>query len=57
MMRHRRTPSVQNRSEANAGAEMPVIDGDGGERLGRGPEQQAVDLGLVLVGDPITLSR
>ena len=27
------------------------IGGDGGQRLGRGREQQAVDLGLVLVGD------
>ena len=50
-MRHRRSPCVQHAGEADAGAEMPGIGRDGGERLGRGPEQQAVDLGLVLVGD------
>ena len=51
MVGHRRSPYVQHRGEADPGAEMPGIDGDGGECLGCGPEQQAVDLGLVLVGD------
>lgn len=30
---------------------MPGIDRDGGERLGRGLEQQAIAFGMVLVGD------
>ncbi len=51
MMGHRRSPCVQHRGEADADAEMPAIARDGGERLGCGPEQRAIDLGLVLVGD------
>ncbi len=51
MMGHRRSPCVQHRGEADEGAERPGIDRDGGERLGRGLEQQAIKFGMVLVGD------
>ena len=51
MMGERRAPGVEHGGEADAGAEMLGIGGDGDERLGRGLEQDAVDHGLVLVGD------
>ena len=44
-------PGVQHGGDADVGAEVLGIGRDGGQRLGRGREQQAVDLGLVLVGD------
>jgi len=42
---------VQHGGDTDAGAEMPGIGGDRGQRFGRGLEQQVVDDGLVLVGD------
>ena len=45
------SPGVQDSGEADVGAEVLRIGGDRGERLGRGLEQQSVDLGLVLIGD------
>lgn len=42
---------VQNSEEADLGAEMLGIGGDGAQRLGGGTEQQTVDERLVLVGD------
>ena len=47
----RRAPGVQHRGDADPRAEMLGIGRDGDERLGRGLEQDAVDDGLVLVGD------
>ncbi len=44
-------PGVQDGGEADVGAEMFRIGRNGGERLGRGREQQSIDLSLVLVGD------
>ena len=44
-------PCVQDSGDADVGTEMPAIGGNGGEGLGRGLEQQSIDLGLVLVGD------
>ena len=44
-------PGVQHGRDADVGAQMLRIGGDRRQRLGRGREQQAVDLGLVLVGD------
>ena len=44
-------PGVQDGGDADVGAEMLGIGGDRRQRLGRRREQQAVDLGLVLVGD------
>ena len=55
MMRHRRTPGVQHRRDADAGPEPLGIGGDRQHRLGRRPEQDVVDHRLVLirdVGDP-----
>ena len=45
------SPGVQDRGEADVGAEVLGIGGDRRERLSRRLEQQAIDLGLVLVGD------
>jgi hypothetical protein len=42
---------VEHGGETDAGAEMPGIDGDGEQRLGRGLEEDGVDLSLVVVGD------
>ena len=51
MMGQRRTPGVQHGGEADACAEMLRVGGDGGERLGGGPEQEVVEGGLVLERD------
>ena len=51
MMGQRRSPGVQHGGEADAGAEMFGIGGDGRQRLGRRLEQQVVDGGLVLERD------
>ena len=51
------SPGVQYRGETDLGAEVLGVGGDLRERLGRGREQQAVDLGLVLVGDGADLRR
>ena len=42
---------MQHRGDADAGAEMPGVGGDGDQGLGRCLEQDIVDDGLVLVGD------
>ena len=47
----RRAPGVEHGGDADAGAEVLGVGGDGDQRLGRGLEQQVVDDGLVLVGD------
>ena len=44
-------PGVENHGDAELGAEMLGIGGDGGERLGRRAEQDRVDNSLVLEGD------
>ncbi len=51
------SPGVQDRGEADVGAEVLGIGGDRRERLSRRLEQQAIDLGLVLVGDGADLCR
>src|SRR5271166_401889 len=51
MVGQRRAPGVQHGGEADAGAEMLRVGGDGGQRLGGGPEQEVVDRGLVLERD------
>ena len=57
MMGERRTPGVQHGGEADARAEMLRVGGDGGQRLGGGPEQEVVDGGLVLERDGADRSR
>ncbi|MBB4276686.1 hypothetical protein GGE12_004483 [Rhizobium mongolense] len=44
-------PGVQYGEEADLGAEMLGVGGDGAQRLGGGAEEQAVDERLVLVSD------
>ena len=51
MMRHGRAPGVEHGGDADAGAEMLWVGGDGDQGLGRDLEQQIVDHRLVLVGD------
>jgi hypothetical protein len=45
------TPGMEHRGDADLRAQMLGIGGDGGERLGRGAEQDCIDGGLVLEGD------
>ncbi len=47
MMRQCRAPGVQHQRRANLGTQMLGIGGDGGERVGRDLEQQAIDHRLV----------
>ena len=42
---------MEHGGDADAGAEVPGIGGDGEQRLGRRAEQQIVDHRLVLEGD------
>ena len=51
VMGERRAPGVEDGGEADAGAEMLRVGGDGGQRLGGGPEQEVVDGGLVVERD------
>ena len=51
MMGERRAPGVQHGGEADPRAQMLRVGGDGGQRLGGGPEQEVVDDALVLEGD------
>ena len=58
MMGQRRAPGVEDGGEADARAEMLWVGGDGGQRLGGGPEQEVVDDGLVVEGEaPIAAGR
>ena len=51
MMGQGRAPSVQHRGDADPGAKMLGIGGNGEHGLGRRLEQKAVDFRLVLLGD------
>ncbi len=51
MMRERRSPGVQHQGRADLGTQMLRVGGDGQQSLGSNVEQQAIDHGLVLVGD------
>ena len=57
MMHQVLSPRVQHGEETDFGAEMSRIGGDGAERLGGGPEEDAVDHALVLGGDGGDLFR
>ena len=57
MVGERGTPTVQDREDTDAGAEVFGIGRDGEHSLGRSLEQDAVDCGLVRVGDIGDLSR
>ena len=47
VMGQRRAPGVEHRGEADAGAEMLGIGGDGDQGLGGGLEQDVVDTALL----------
>ena len=51
MVGQRRAPGVQHGGQADARAQMLRVGGDGGQRLGGGPEQEVVDGRLVLERD------
>ena len=51
VMDERLVPGVQHGEEADLGAEMARVGSDRAQRVGDGPEEQAVDDGLVLSGD------
>ena len=51
MMGQLLAPGVQDGGDADARAQMLGIGGDRGERLGGGPEQEPIDIGLVLEGE------
>src|SRR6202008_2059028 len=50
-------PAVQDGSDADVGAEVLAIGGNGGERFGCGREQKSINIGFVLVGDRADRSR
>ena len=51
MMHQGLAPGVEHRKEPDLGAQMTWIRRDGPQRLGDRPEEEAIDDGLVLVGD------
>ena len=51
MMHQGLAPGVEHRKEPDLGAQMTGIRRDGPQRLGDRPEEEAIDDGLVLVGD------
>ena len=51
VMDERLAPGVEDGEEADLGAEVAGVGGDGAQRLGNGPEEETVDDGLVLGGD------
>jgi len=51
VMGHGRAPAVQHGGDADAGAEVFWVGGDGSQGLGRSLEQQIVDDRLVVIGD------
>ena len=57
VVRHRRSPGVEHGGDADAGAQVARIGGDGHHGLGRRPEQQVIDHGLVLPGEVGDLGR
>ncbi len=57
MMGQRRAPGVKDGGQADARAEMLRVGGDGGQRLGGGPEQEVVDGGLIVERDRADRSR
>ena len=50
-------PSVKHGEKADLGAQVFGISGDGEQGLRRGPEQDAIELSLILVGDGGNLLR
>jgi hypothetical protein len=48
---------VKHGEKANLGAEVLGISSDGKQGLGRGPEQDAIELSLILIGNGCNLLR
>jgi len=57
MMSECLAPCVQNGQEPDLAAEVPRVGGDGLERPGDGVEQDGIDHGLVVEGDPGDVGR
>src|SRR5271165_3855633 len=51
MMKQVRAPSMEHSEKTDLGAQVLGISGDGEQGLRRGPEQDAIELSLILVGD------
>ena len=50
-------PSVKYGEKADLGTQVLGISGDGEQGLRRGPEQDAIELSLILIGDGGNLLR
>ena len=57
MMGERRAPGVEDGGDADPGAEVLRVGGDGQHRIGRGLEQEVIDERLVVIGDRGDLGR
>ena len=57
MMKQVRAPSVKHSEKADLRAQVLGIGGDGEQGLGRGPEQDAIELSLILIGNCCNLLR
>ena len=57
MMEQVLAPGVEHGEKANLGAQVLGIGGDGEQGLGRGPEQDAIELSLILIGNCCNLLR
>ena len=57
MMEQVLAPSVKYGEKADLGAQVLGISGDGEQGLRRGPEQDAIELSLTLIGNGCNLLR
>jgi hypothetical protein len=57
MMEQVLAPGVKHGEKANLGAQVLGIGADGEQGLGRGPEQDAIELSLILIGNCCNLLR
>ena len=56
-MKQVRAPSMEHGKKADLGAQVLGISGDGEQGLRRGPEQDAIELSLILIGNGCNLLR
>ena len=56
-MKRVRAPSMEHGKKFNVGAQVLGISGDGEQGLRRGPQQDAIELSLILIGDCGNLLR
>ena len=56
-MKQVRAPSMEHGEKADLGAQVLGISGDGEQGLRRGPEQDAIELSLILIGNCRNLLR